>query len=73
MENFKPRDRHQEPSALHRDEPDKSERDKAATAIDQGPSFGTPGDPPDADPQRIAEIEKAYPDLGHEDDATRSR
>jgi hypothetical protein len=68
MENFKPRDNHVGPSTayLGQSHHDKDELEQAAKAIDQGPSFGTPGDPPDADPDSIEEIEKAYDDLDQE-------
>ena len=41
--------------------------ENAAKAIDQGPTFGTPGDPPDADQDSVDEIEKAYEDIDRED------
>lgn len=61
MEDFKPRDRQLGPATDHIGQPrrDKSELEKAATTIDQGPNFGTPGDPPDADPDALDEIEEA--------------
>lgn len=74
MENFKPRDQHPGPSTTHlgQSHHDKDELEQAAKAIDQGPTFGTPGDPPDPDPDSLDEIEKAYEDLGHEDGVPRS-
>jgi hypothetical protein len=74
MENFKPRDRHAGPSAAHRGQShlEKDEVVRAARAIDQGPSFGTPGDPPDADPESLEAIEKAYEDIGREDGVPRA-
>jgi hypothetical protein len=73
MENFKPRDQHLGPSTAHlgHSHHDKDELDHAARAIDQGPTFGTPGDPPDADPDSIGEIEKAHEDLAREPGVTR--
>lgn len=74
METFKPRDRHRGPSAAHLGQShfEKDRLTAAARAIDQGPAFGTPGDPPDADPESIADIEKAYEDLEDRDGAPRS-
>ena len=74
MENFKPRDRHAGPSTTHLGQShlEKDEVERAARAIDQGPSFGTPGDPPDANPDSISEIEKAYEDIDREDGVPRS-
>jgi hypothetical protein len=74
MEDFKPRDQHIGPSTAHlgQSHHDKDELQQAARAIDQGPSFGTPGDPPDADPESIGEIESAYDDLYHEDGVPRA-
>ena len=74
MENFKPRDQHPGPSTPHLGQSHfkKDELEKAAKTIDQGPSFGTPGDPPDADQGSIEEIEKAYEDLDHEAGVPRS-
>lgn len=53
----------------------RSEKDvlnHAAQAADQGPTFGTPGDPPEPDPESIEEIETAYDDLDREDRVPRS-
>jgi hypothetical protein len=74
MENFKPRDQHNGPSTPHLGQShlEKDAVENAAKAIDQGPAFGTPGDPPDADPESIHEIEKAYEDLDGEDGVPRS-
>ena len=74
MENFKPRDRHPGPSAPHMGQShiEKDAVENAAKAIDQGPTFGTPGDPPDADQASVDEIEKAYEDIDREDGVPRS-
>lgn len=66
MENFKPRDNRVGPSTDHLGQPrhHRQELEQATQVIDQGPSFGTPGDPPDADPESIDEIEKAHEGLG---------
>jgi hypothetical protein len=74
MENFKPRDQHMGVDAAHLGQShfQKDGIENAAKAIDQGPTFGTPGDPPDADPDSIDEIEKAYEDLDQEDGVPRS-
>lgn len=74
MENFKPRDQHVGPATTHLGQShfQKDELDLAAKTADQGPTFGTPGDPPDADPGSIDEIEKAYEDLDAEDGVPRS-
>lgn len=74
MESFKPRDRHPGPSAPHlgRSHFEKDELEQAAKTIDQGPTFGTPGDPPDPDRESLGEIEKAYEDLDGEGGVPRS-
>ena len=74
MENFKPRGQHAGPSAPHLGQShlEKDEVENAAKAIDQGPAFGTPGDPPDADPGSINAIKKAYEDLDGEEGVPRS-
>lgn len=54
MEDFKPRDQH-----FGQSRHDKDGLEQAAGAIDQGPSIGTPGDPPDADRDSTSEIDKA--------------
>ena len=48
MENFKPRDQHVGPAAAHvgQTHVEKDALENAAKEIDQGPHFGTPGDPP---------------------------
>lgn len=74
MDNFKPRDQHPGPDTPHlgQDHHEKDLLEDAAKSIDQGPTFGTPGDPPDADPDSIAEIDKSYEDLDGEDGVPRS-
>jgi hypothetical protein len=74
MENFKPRDQHSGPPARHLGQShlEKAGLEQAARTADQGPTFGTPGDPPDADPDSIDEIEKAYDDLDNENGVPRS-
>lgn len=74
MENFKPRDRHPGPSAPHLGQShfEKDALTEAARSADQGPTFGTPGDPPDPDPASLDEIEKAYEDIDGEDGVPRS-
>ena len=74
MENFKPRDRPPGPSAppLGQSHIEQDAVENAAKAIDQGPTFGTPGDPPDADQDSVDEIEKAYEDIDREDGVPRS-
>lgn len=74
MEDFKPRDQHLGPATPHLGQShfEKDSIERAAKEIDQGPTFGTPGDPPDADPGSIDEIEKAYEDLDREDSVPRS-
>ena len=74
MENFKPRDQHAGPSAPHLGQShfEKDEMERAAKTIDQGPTFGTPGDPPDPDPESIEEVETAYEDLDGENGVTRA-
>ena len=74
MENFEPRDKHAGHSTA---DPGQSNRDKrklewAAEAIDQGPSFGTPGDPPDADPGSVDKIEKTYEERERERNTLRA-
>lgn len=74
MESFKPRDQHQGPETVHLGQSHR-ERDavrNAAREVNAGPSFGTPGDPPDPDPKSIEKIEAAYDDLGGEDGVPRS-
>jgi hypothetical protein len=74
MESFKSRDQHTGPSTTHlgQSHRDKDELEQAAKAIDQGPTFGTPGDPPDPNSSSMDEIEKAYEDLDNEDGVPRS-
>jgi hypothetical protein len=74
MENFKPRDRHAGPSTPHLGQShiEKDSVENAAKVIDQGPTFGTPGDPPDADQGSVDEIEKAYEDIDREVGVPRS-
>lgn len=74
MDDFKPRDQHAGPATPHlgKSHLEKDALEKAARTIDQGPKFGTPGDPPDADPDRIVEIEKSYDDLGGEEGVPRA-
>ena len=74
MENFKPRDQHPGPTAPHLGQShfEKDEVEQAAKAIDQGPTFGTPGDPPEPISSSLDEIEKAYEDLDAEDGVPRS-
>lgn len=74
MNDFKPRDQHAGPSTAHVGEThlEKDALENSARAIDQGPTFGTPGDPPDPDPESIAEIEKSYEDLDGEEGVPRS-
>lgn len=74
MEDFKPRDQHAGPLTPHLGEShlEKDALENAARGIDQGPDFGTPGDPPDADPDSMAKIEKSYEDLDGEDGVPRS-
>lgn len=66
MENFEPRDQQASTSSTRDDASghDKDALKPAADKIDQGPAFGTPGEPPDADPDAIEEIEKAHEDPG---------
>ena len=53
MNDFKPRDDQRGAD----DQPSgKASVEKAKKVIDQGPNFGTPGDPPDADPDAIKDI-----------------
>ena len=59
-EVFKPRERHREPSAPHLGD-SHFEKDQVlcdARKVDEGPSFGTPGEPPGLDPDSQAEIEE---------------
>ena len=74
MENFKPRDQHVGPTTAHlgQSHHEKDEVEQAAKAIDQGPTFGTPGDPPDPDPDSMDEIEKAHADLDGEEGVPRA-
>ena len=74
MENFKPRDQHAGPASSHLGQShfEKAELEQAAKTIDQGPTFGTPGDAPDPHPDSIEEIEKSYEDLDNEAGVPRS-
>ncbi len=74
MTDFKPRDRHQGIPAPHlgQDHLEKDALDDAAGKIDQGPTFGTPGDPPGADPDSVDEIAGAFDDLDREDGVPRA-
>jgi hypothetical protein len=73
-EEFKPRDEHrgqQNPHVgLSHHQKDKVEN--AAKAADQGPTFGTPGDPPGLDPDVRQELEDAYEDIDREEGVPRS-
>jgi hypothetical protein len=74
MENFKPREAHRGQDMPHRGQSHfkKDEVENAAKAIDQGPNFGTPGDPPDLDPDAEHEIDEAYENLDREKGVPRS-
>lgn len=73
-EDFKPRDEHRGPQnpyvGLSHQQKDKIEN--AARAADQGPTFGTPGDPPALDPDVKAKLDDAYEDLDREEGVPRS-
>jgi hypothetical protein len=74
MDDFKPRDQHAGPSTPHigQSHLEKDTLEKQARKIDQGPNFGTPGDPPSANPDSIAKIEKSFDDLNGEDGVPRA-
>lgn len=68
MEDFKPREDHRGKVEPHLGQShfEKDQVENAANAIDQGPNFGTPGDPPDLDPDAEQEIDEAYENLARE-------
>lgn len=74
MENFKPREDHRGQVERHLGQShfEKDEVENAAKAIDQGPNFGTPGDPPDLDPDAEQEIDEACEVLDREKGVARS-
>lgn len=74
MEDFKPRDEHRgkQNPYVGLSHHEKDEVENAAKAADQGPTFGTPGDPPDLDPDAKEEIADAYEDLDREEGVPRS-
>lgn len=74
MDDHKPRDQHRgiEEPHLGRSHFEKDQVERAAKAIDQGPTFGTPGDPPGLDPKARDEIEDAYEDIDGEAGVPRS-
>jgi len=74
MDDFKPRDQHAGPDTPHLGQThlEKDALENSARKIDQGPDFGTPGDPPDADPDSMATIEKSYEDIDREEGVPRA-
>jgi hypothetical protein len=74
QEDFKPRDEHrgQQNPYVGLSHHEKDEVENAAKAADQGPTFGTPGDPPGLDPDAKEEIEQAYEDIDREAGVPRS-
>ena len=74
QENFKPRDeqRRRQSPYLGQSHYEKDAVKDAANAADQGPTFGTPGDPPGLEPDAKKEIEQAYEDIDREAGVARS-
>lgn len=74
MESFKPRDQHQGPETVHLGQShiESDAVKNAARDVDAGPSFGTPGDPPEPDPESLEKIANAYEDRSGEDGVPRS-
>jgi len=74
MEDFKPREHHRGKVESHLGQShfEKDQVENAAKAIDQGPKFGTPGDPPGLDPDAEHELDEAYEDLDREKGVPRS-
>lgn len=74
MDDFKPRDQHAGPETPHLGQThlEKDALENGARKIDQGPNFGTPGDPPEPDPDSMAKIEKSYDDLDGEEGVPRA-
>lgn len=73
-DDFKPRDQHAGQTTPHLGQGhlEKDALENSARKIDQGPNFGTPGDPRDADPDSIATIEKSYDELDREEGVPRA-
>ena len=72
--SFKPRDQHRGPPTPHLGQSHfrRDQIEEAARKIDQGPSFGTPGEPPEPDIDRLTDIEQGFEDLGREGNVGRS-
>jgi len=62
MEDFKPRENHRGKVEPHLGQShfEKDQVENAAKAIDQGPKFGTPGNPPGLNPDAEQEIDEGY-------------
>jgi hypothetical protein len=74
MEDFKPRENHRGQDEPHVGQShfEKDQVANAAKAIDQGPDFGTPGDPPGLDPNAKQELDEAYEDIDREEGVPRA-
>jgi hypothetical protein len=73
-ETYKPREDHRGPDTIHigQSHIEKDRLERAAKAINQGPTFDFPGTPPSADNANPIEIEQASEDLDGEANVARS-
>lgn len=72
--SYKPREGHPGQLSPHLGQThmEKDQLLQSARKIDEGPSFGTPGEPPPPNPDSLTEIEQAFEDLGREESVVRS-